>query len=277
MGYASLYELISLLQHRTKLHIGVSFFQDSQNELLAVPRAHTIHVSPVCETIKAAQNGYISCRECRLHATDRVIRERKPFFRFCHGGILEYTQPICDGENLLGILFIGNLYVAGEESAPLRALLAEQPDLEATMERTVTREECRRIGHLLESYILLIQKRSPTAMQGSSLSDRIKHFLDNNLEYELDTHQIGLLLHYNEKYLGRIFKKETGLSVWQYRNRRRLDLCREFLVHSNEPISRIACRLGFENISYFNRLYKSQYGLSPTEYRKTHQKKPSTP
>ena len=122
---------------------------------------------------------------------------------------------------------------------------------------------------------LLIQKRSPLAVQSGSLCDRIKHFLDNNLEYEPDTHRIGLLLHYNEKYLGRIFKKETGLTISEYRNSRRLDLCREFLIHSDEPISRIAYRLGFENISYFNRLFKAQFGLSPSEYRKAHQTKPS--
>ncbi len=276
MDYASLYDLIVTLQSRTKLHIGVNLFENPQNELLDLPRAHTIHTSPICEHVKTALNRYVRCRECRLHATDRAIRTREPFFEFCHAGVLEYTHPICVEQDILGVIFVGNVYEKAEGSAPLRAILTSAPSLEATMEHSVERAECEQIGRILESYIRLLYARSPIPAKSGSLCERIKHFLDNNLEYEPDAKRIGLLLHYNEKYLGRIFKKETGLSIAEYRNQRRLSLCSDFLKHSDEPISTIASRLGFENVSYFNRLFKAHYGLSPTEYRLSQRKPPQS-
>lgn len=76
------------------------------------------------------------------------------------------------------------------------------------------------------------------------------------------------LFHYNPKYLGRRFKEKTGQSVSQYCNRRRLERAATLLSGSDGSVLRIATELGFNNVTYFNRLFKEHYGLTPTEYRK---------
>ena len=81
------------------------------------------------------------------------------------------------------------------------------------------------------------------------------------------------MYHYNEKYLGTLFKKQTGLSFHDYLNHRRLYRSRMLLEQSGDSILSIATRVGFNNVTYFNRLFKAYYGVSPSQMRaKLHKK-----
>ena len=71
----------------------------------------------------------------------------------------------------------------------------------------------------------------------------------------------------NEKYLGRLFKKEMGISFSEYCIGLRLEKAEESLLKSNDKIIDIALDCGFNNISYFNRVFRKKHNVSPGEYR----------
>lgn len=64
----------------------------------------------------------------------------------------------------------------------------------------------------------------------------------------------------------RLFKAETGLSPTDYRNRIRIEKACQMLATQEFYIYEVAMQLGFENIGYFNRVFKNQVGITPTEY-----------
>ena len=72
---------------------------------------------------------------------------------------------------------------------------------------------------------------------------------------------------FNEKYLGRIFKRYTGLSFSEYRNKARLKEAAYLLKNSSLKIIDISLSAGYESVSYFNRKFFSEYGVTPSEYR----------
>ena len=55
-----------------------------------------------------------------------------------------------------------------------------------------------------------------------------------------------------------------------YLNRIRINESKRFLVQTDLNIGEIAFKVGFNNQSHFNRVFKSELGLSPTEYRDNH-------
>lgn len=65
------------------------------------------------------------------------------------------------------------------------------------------------------------------------------------------------------------FKKYTGMTCVQYINIHRLELAADYLRTKNLPIMDIALEVGFDNISYFNKLFKAKYHATPKEYRAT--------
>ena len=64
------------------------------------------------------------------------------------------------------------------------------------------------------------------------------------------------------------FKKQTGYTIVQYKNMKKMELATEMLRNSSTPITDIAFELHYESLSYFLRMFKHEYGITPTEYRK---------
>ena len=65
----------------------------------------------------------------------------------------------------------------------------------------------------------------------------------------------------------RWFKQMTGTSFTSYLNGRRLAYAAELLYKTDEKILTIAQNVGFENLSNFNRQFKTRYHMTPSQYR----------
>ncbi len=75
------------------------------------------------------------------------------------------------------------------------------------------------------------------------------------------------LTEYSPAHFMRIFKQETGQTFVGYLTDYRLSYATYLIRESNDLISDIALQCGFDNISYFIRLFKKRYGMSPRAYR----------
>ena len=71
----------------------------------------------------------------------------------------------------------------------------------------------------------------------------------------------------SSREIGLIFKNEFGSSFKKYLNLMRLTEVKRLLKETNETISVIAYQTGYSNVSHFNRVFKSEEGLSPKDYR----------
>lgn len=74
-------------------------------------------------------------------------------------------------------------------------------------------------------------------------------------------------LHMNAVYLGQLFKQETGRSFSQYLNDARLGAAMGLLRNTGRDVNEIALATGYQNPSYFYKLFKQQTSMSPREYR----------
>lgn len=72
---------------------------------------------------------------------------------------------------------------------------------------------------------------------------------------------------YSYANLTRIFKKTTGRTIVDYCNHIKIKHAKDLLRVTDLSVFEISIRLNFNNISYFNRLFKNHTGMSPTEYR----------
>ena len=65
------------------------------------------------------------------------------------------------------------------------------------------------------------------------------------------------------------FKDATGMTVVQYKAQQKLNYACHLLKHSTISVSGLASQLQYDSLSYFIRLFKRTYGMTPTEYRKS--------
>ena len=101
----------------------------------------------------------------------------------------------------------------------------------------------------------------------TSTIDRVVFYIDSHLESELRREEIAAHVHYHVDYLTRMFKKEKQISMKEYIIRQKMLKAQTLLQNTNLPVSQIATRLGYQNLSHFSFAYKKTTGRSPMEDR----------
>ena len=76
-----------------------------------------------------------------------------------------------------------------------------------------------------------------------------------------------LKLSISERQLQRQLKKLTGMSFTTYVQHARLEACCQYLRESSDKISDIAALVGYQDMKFFNQLFKKMIGVTPSQYR----------
>lgn len=96
---------------------------------------------------------------------------------------------------------------------------------------------------------------------------RITHLLEDS-DGRITREEMEQMLKYDGAYLSRIVKKHAGMSLTDYRMTFRMDAAKAKLKHTDRKITEILQELGCTNRTFFCRMFKERYGMTPLEYRK---------
>ncbi|GBF71893.1 AraC family transcriptional regulator [Paenibacillus sp. 598K] len=122
---------------------------------------------------------------------------------------------------------------------------------------------------------LLQQHYVDPALPGSFvLYRRIVNILDEYYDKELTASQLEELMDRKYEYLCSIFKRYAGLTMTTYVQQLRIQRACRLLSASSRTISEIAAEAGFQDPSYFGRLFKRHVGVTPQAYRNRHRPDP---
>ncbi len=133
-------------------------------------------------------------------------------------------------------------------------------------------EICLNIARLTDSYIGMLFESNPGPQKNdeSWVITMLKEDAENYYSGTITLQSEAKRYFYNEKYLGRLFKKETGTTFSKYLNSVRLTKAEKLLLCTKEKVTSVSEACGYENATHFNRVFKKRYGLTPSEYRKKH-------
>lgn len=102
--------------------------------------------------------------------------------------------------------------------------------------------------------------------------DKILAYIHQFYAEPLSLQQLSKVFHLNQAYLGQLIKKSSGLSFHALLNRIRLEKAEQILQNNNTiSIKDLAGTLGFTDAYYFTRVFKQQFGQTPSEYRRIHE------
>ncbi len=125
------------------------------------------------------------------------------------------------------------------------------------------------INHYVKALAMLIARKSMTKSPQNDMVGRVKQFLQHNMAEDVTVQQLADLVYVSKSYLSRIFRRQTGMSLNDYLQKLRVEAAKSILVSSNLSVEEVSSMVGYHSPKYFYRVFLSNTGMSPREFRKS--------
>lgn len=162
----------------------------------------------------------------------------------------------------------------------------ERLDMLLALERISEEYREKKIGYrllvktrLIEMFVFLsrcygelLHKPMTTNASSDKTMRRIAEFIRLHHASPLTLAQVSQMCDLSTSAFAAKFKQHIGKTFVEYRNDIRIDIAKKLLSSTDHTILSVSQDVGFDDLSFFNKLFKQSAGMSPGQYRKTTQK-----
>lgn len=104
------------------------------------------------------------------------------------------------------------------------------------------------------------------------LVSKVQKYIEDHCTEEISLKKVSQLFYVDMFYLSHLFKDNTGFSFKEYLILQRISKAKELLFYTNDSITEICIKSGFNNVNHFIRIFKKYTGFTPSKYRVTTRK-----
>mgnify|MGYP004462906341 FL=1 len=105
-------------------------------------------------------------------------------------------------------------------------------------------------------------------MYSNKLICQILNYIDTNWCNKLSINDLENRFYYNRYYIMKLFKREIGVTIFDYVNNFKIYKSINEIAISNNSMITIAINCGFNSLEYFSETFKNIVGVSPSNYKK---------
>jgi AraC-like DNA-binding protein/ligand-binding sensor protein len=275
---------------RISVHPLTELFQKTSS--LYVSFTYSIHCSPYCNAAKSTSRGLRYCWKNKYLSIKKAVQSNEPYTGRCYLGITEVVVPVYWKGVPQCILYVGNLMLKEDYSiaeAWIKRAVKRTGSKKELLEdaiasiKVICREdlgEYVELGETIASIISLCMANRQTDTAKATVKpngysgihwviEQIMNHVDTYYYNDLKLSQIASLYFVHPQYLSRLFNKEVRMHFTEYVNRVRLEHAKRLLLESDESVLNIALSVGYNNVTYFNTVFKKHTRVTPRQYRIT--------
>lgn len=273
-------------------------------KFLRIGELITTNTNPRFSHILAHKHDFVEL--CYMHKgqTTHIVNGKK--ILLCEGETLILNQhatqeilPHGENDRLVNFIILPQFFnkpldMLGEEKTPLRKFIldciAGRESADGYLHfRTA---DVLPIQNLFKNLIFYFTEKTPNKIKEFTLGLLLLEFIRNSdklvsdsaiknavlqtLKYIDENYPNGTLaeiadrLHYDPHWLSRKIKSKTKKTFTELLHEKRLSRAEYLLLNTNIKISDIAAIIGYNNMSYFHRIFEEKFGMSPKKYRDSH-------
>lgn len=147
-------------------------------------------------------------------------------------------------------------------------------EMKESFEKKLTHYEIEMKAYIHLLMYLILNIKSTEAFPGKRIPkipiSKTVDLINKNIEINYTIKELADFIGYSEAYYMREFKKNIGLTVKQFTNKKKIEYAKVLLLSTEENVRDIAGRCGYDNISYFSRVFKELENVTPLQYRKAY-------
>ena len=184
------------------------------------------------------------------------------------------------GNDLISNFFVSSLFTESQQKSFLMFSSGENVTAVSLIETLILELLDKKMGYpkATENYLALfflelarsqqnrLDQENFNIMGNNQLSDILAYISQHKQDVSLSS--VAEHFHYHPKYLSSLIKKYTNKSFSEILQESRLQETCDYLKNTTCTIDEIAQLTGYYDRSYFNRMFKKNFGLTPGEYRK---------
>lgn len=270
--------LIDIIVRDSDIHICI---QDVSGILscdaLTISSNYSTHTKPWCATAKTTSDGLNLCLRSKALANQKAVREQKLFTGRCPFGIREIVQPVVINNTTMCVIYIGNIIDNETQLWKKTHRISQLTGVDVNSFKGLEKEMCHAddlshyylIAKLIAGYILLVYDyfNYPINTGKHWAVTTLKNYIYADYDKDISLTKCAKIVELNSDYLGQIFKRETGLEFTKFLHIYRISKACEMLRTTAQPVINVAMNTGFNNVTYFNKIFKRIIGFTPSEYR----------
>lgn len=254
---------------------GIRFvlFDSDFNEVTSYPKESC----EFCRLMKGCKKTRRKCNYTDRKSFEKCAESDAPVVYKCHSGLVEAVIPLHENNVISGYLMFGQ--VVEEGGLPL--LLSKVPQMvtkygfqRETLETAISNVACKTpeqinaAAKIMEACTNYVMYKELVTPENDRIFENAKKYIDEHLGEPFNINDLCETVGTGRTKLYGIFRKEAKMGISEYLKRRRLHYAKKLLKTTDLKVFEISEKVGFNDYTYFNRVYKERYGISPNKYRK---------
>ena len=106
----------------------------------------------------------------------------------------------------------------------------------------------------------------------NAIADTMKQYVKAHFAESISLQSVSKVMHYNPNYLGRVFYQQERIKFSDYLRDIRLLEAKRLLSKTQTPIHEISSMIGYQDSSYFFKVFKKEIGITPSDFRSNEQR-----
>ena len=121
---------------------------------------------------------------------------------------------------------------------------------------------------VLQLIVLLCKNTDTTAKENLGAIQIAVEYINDHITEDINIDRICASVYMSKYHFCRLFKEKMGLTVMEYLLKTRIMMAKEMLSLGDLSVTEISEACAFSSVSYFSRVFKSETGVSPLQYKK---------
>ncbi len=180
---------------------------------------------------------------------------------------IKYFTPFLEGRYISPLIISSNTSHYTEIVECVKGLIDIYNEKPVFFELKL-RSELYHLFHILFQYYFEVEPHETVIKDNTTRNiKKILDYISENYMKSITIDELADSINLSKHYFMRFFKKYMGMTCIEYINDYRLNVASNLLLTTSMQITEVSTSIGITNLSYFNRIFKKKYHMTPKEYR----------